>query len=134
MKLKVNSMLVYNIVYTPEYAIVVSHENIKKGQYGYIVSDVMSYEEIVETYGIDVASSIVNSGNRIIAHRPLKQNIIFLDNTEVLPPFGRKRPTSITCELFKSYYKDYEGKVHSDLVPATKFIKGRFQWLGEYSF
>ena len=127
-------MLSYNIVYTPEYALVVSHENIKKGQYGYIVSDVMSYDEIVQTYGIEVASSIVNSGNRIIAHRPLKQNIIFLNNVQVLPPFGRKRPVSILCDTFKTYYQDHNGKVHTDLVPATKFIKGRFQWLGEYSF
>lgn len=126
-------MLVYNIVYTPEYAIVVSHENIKKGQYGYIVSDVMSYEEIMKTYGIDVGSSIVNSGNRVIAHRPLKKDIMFLHNVEVLPPFGRKRPTSITCDTFNTYYKDYEGKVRSGLVPATKFIKGGFQWLGEYN-
>lgn len=126
-------MLSHNIIYTSEYALVLSPERLKPNEYGLVHDTVMSYEEILEKHGEDVTSSIINSGVKIIAHRPLKRNVKFLNSIQVLPPVGKKRPIIFQSEVFTLFTRDETTKIITKLVPASKFISGRSQWIGKYS-
>ena len=80
----------HKIIYTDDYALIVSDEEIKKGDYIFCIEDVKDDLKI-ERVSIRTIHWLVNSSifKKVIGHRPLTDAPV-LEGVPLLPEFGKK--------------------------------------------
>ena len=120
----------HEIIYTDDYALIVSDEEIKEGDFN-VPSDFDRTSDISITSDedLEVVNDRFHGYKKVIAHRPLKDAPI-LKGIPLLPEFSQpKRPKYFEMEVYF-----YDNPVYNT-YPKTKLIsKCQTEVVGEYSY
>jgi hypothetical protein len=112
----------HEIIYTEQYALIVSDEEMKKGDFN-VPSDFDRTSDISITSeeDLEVVNDRFNGYKKVIAHRPLT-DAPMLEGVLLLPPFSRCQEYGVENEVME--FKKVYGSLGATDYELSAFLKG----------